>query len=124
LGIANFKSVAAAILGGVLLATGFLLRVWATVYFYRRDMKVIVLHPQQQLITTGPYRYSRNPLYLGGNGFIFCGAALALGSPSGIALTVLAILAAELMIRREENQLAQTFGQQWTDYKSRVRRWI
>jgi protein-S-isoprenylcysteine O-methyltransferase Ste14 len=57
----------------LLLALGFLLRVWATVYFYRHSMRVISLEPQTALITSGPYRFSRNPLYLGGNVFIFFG---------------------------------------------------
>jgi protein-S-isoprenylcysteine O-methyltransferase Ste14 len=49
-----------------------LLRTWAAFHFYVRGMDVIVLHAQKHLITTGPYRFSRNPLYLGGNLFIFC----------------------------------------------------
>jgi protein-S-isoprenylcysteine O-methyltransferase Ste14 len=47
-----------------------------------------------------------------------------LGSPSGIVLTALAIIATNFMIRREEKQLARDFGQQWIDYKNKVRRWI
>jgi len=67
----EFKSPLAVGAGLLLLAIGFLLRVWATYLFYERDMKVISLVPQKRLITTGPYRFSRNPLYLGGNVFIF-----------------------------------------------------
>ncbi len=110
--------------GAILLAAGFTLRVWATFDFYQRKMKVIVLQPQTSLITTGPYRYSRNPLYLGGNVFIFGGAVLMLGSTCGLILTVVNILAVDFMIRREEKQLEKIFGQEFIDYKSRVRRWI
>jgi Phospholipid methyltransferase len=56
------------------IAIGFLLRVWATFHFYEQHMKVISLVPQKKLITSGPYRFSRNPLYLGGNVFIFFAA--------------------------------------------------
>src|SRR5262245_50583036 len=60
----------------LLLALGFLVRVWATVHFYVHRMRVISLEPQGTLITSGPYRFSRNPLYLGGNVGIFFGGAL------------------------------------------------
>lgn len=119
-----FSSPTASIVGWILIAIGFSLRVWATYYFYEQHMKVIVLRPQQKLFTSGPYAFSRNPLYLGGNVFIFFGAVFVLGSPSGIILTILGIFATDIMIRREEKQLAQSFGKDWLDYKARVRRWI
>jgi protein-S-isoprenylcysteine O-methyltransferase Ste14 len=87
-------------------------------------MKVISLSPQQTLITTGPYRFSRNPLFLGGNVFIFFGASMMLGSPSALLITALHIPVVDLLIRREEKQLEQTFGEEWRRYKERVRRWL
>jgi protein-S-isoprenylcysteine O-methyltransferase Ste14 len=123
-GIAAFHAIPITVLGCLLLTVGFLLRVWATFHFYERRMRVIFLEPQNSLITTGPYRFSRNPLYLGGNLFIFLGAVLVLGSPSGIVLTALNLLLVDLMIRREERQLAQKFGDEWVGYKNRVRRWL
>jgi protein-S-isoprenylcysteine O-methyltransferase Ste14 len=78
LGWPAFKSFPVAATGCALIIVGFLLWVWATFLFYERRMKVISLAPQKRLITTGPYRFSRNPLYLGGNGLIFGGAALFL----------------------------------------------
>jgi protein-S-isoprenylcysteine O-methyltransferase Ste14 len=122
--IPRFGSLFINILAVALLIIGFIIRVWATLYFYEQGMAVIRLEPQKKLLTGGPYSFSRNPLYLGGNVFIFLGAVLYLGSPSGIVLTAVAIAATDLMIRREERQLARKFGQQWISYKSRVRRWI
>ena len=107
-----------------LLIIGFIIRVWAALYLYEQGMAVIRLQPQEKLFTAVPYNFSRNPLYLGGNVFIFLGAVLFLGSPSGVALTAIAIAATDLMIRREEKQLAREFGQEWISYKARVRRWI
>jgi protein-S-isoprenylcysteine O-methyltransferase Ste14 len=124
LGIAEFASVSAMIAAFALIALGFLTRVWATFFFYERQMKVIKLAPQRTLITAGPYRFSRNPLYLGGNFFIFLGAVLFLGSPSGIVLTAINLVAVDFMIRREERQLARDFGEQWLSYKKNVRRWL
>jgi protein-S-isoprenylcysteine O-methyltransferase Ste14 len=119
-----FKSLLATGAAWMLLAAGFLLRVWATYLFYERRMKVISLLPQNSLITTGPYRFSRNPLYLGGNVFIFFGAALFLGSPAGLMITALHLPLADRLIRREEKQLEREFGEEWIRYKNQVRRWI
>ncbi len=124
LGLRQFKSLLATTAALLLLAAGFLLRVWATYLFYERRMKVISLVPQNRLVTTGPYRFSRNPLYLGGNVFIFLGASLFLGSPMGIVLTALNVPIVNAMIRREERQLELDFGEGWLRYKQQVRRWI
>ena len=110
--------------GWLLLAVGFLLRVWATFYFYRHNMHVSSLQPQSALITSGPYRFSRNPLYLGGNVFIFFGAALILGSPTALFATAIHLPLMDRFIRREEEQLERRFGQEWQSYEKRVRRWL
>ena len=124
LGITRFHSLVAAISGWILLAGGFLLRVWAAFHFYQHQMKVISLSPQQTLITSGPFRFSRNPLYLGGNVFTFLGASLLLGSPSALVLTAIQIPLVSIMIRREEKQLEKNFGEPWIRYKQRVPRWL
>jgi protein-S-isoprenylcysteine O-methyltransferase Ste14 len=103
---------------------GFLLRVWATFHFYEHRMRVISLEPQAALITSGPYRFSRNPLYLGGNVFIFFGAALLFGSPAALILAALHLPLMDRFIRREEAQLEQKFGADWLRYKAHVRRWL
>jgi protein-S-isoprenylcysteine O-methyltransferase Ste14 len=123
-GIREFRSVLTAVFGFLFLLVGFLLRVWATYYFYQERMKVISLSPQRTLIISGPYRFSRNPLYLGGNVFIFLGAALLLGSPAAILITLIHLPLVDLFIRREERQLARDFGEEWLEYCNRVRRWL
>ena len=124
LGVSSFVSRLAGMPGLLLLAIGFLVRVWATVYFYANRMRVISLEPQRTLITSGPFRFSRNPLYLGGNVFIFFGAALLFGSPTALVATALHIPLVDLFIRREEAQLEREFGEEWRSYKKRVRRWL
>jgi len=74
--IRELSSTLLTVFGVLLISLGFLVRVWAAVHFYAHKMRVISLEPQGSLVTTGPYRYSRNPLYLGGNVFCFFGAAL------------------------------------------------
>ncbi|MBX4189604.1 phosphatidylethanolamine N-methyltransferase family protein, partial [Candidatus Parcubacteria bacterium] len=100
LDIHRFRSPLALTLGILLILIGFLIRVWATYYFYKEKMRVIVLKPQNTLITGGPFRYTRNPLYLGGNVFVFFGASLLLGSPSALALALLQLALVDFMIRR------------------------
>ncbi len=87
-------------------------------------MKVISLKPQKKLLTKGPYSFSRNPLYLGGNIFIFYGASFVLGSPFALVITTLGIFLTDHMIKREEGQLEKKFGKEWTSYAKKVRRWI
>src|SRR5262245_66465134 len=96
--------------GSSLLALGFLLRLWATVYFYRHGMRVISLEPQTALITSGPYRFSRNPLYLGGNVFIFFGAALLLLSPTALISTGIDLPRLYRLTRRGQRPLERRSG--------------
>lgn len=124
LGIGEFHDMTAGAAGTLLLAIGFLVRAWATFHFYRHRMRVISLTPQMALITSGPYRFSRNPLYLGGNVFIFFGAALLFGSPAALVLTALHLPLMDRFVRREETQLERTFGADWLRYKAQVRRWL
>ena len=124
LGFGNFRSLFWTVGACLFLAVGFFLRLWATFYFYEHRMKVISLVPQTALITSGPYRYSRNPLYLGGNVFIFFGAALWFGSPTALLVIALHLPFVDLFIRREERQLEAQFGEAWVAYKNRTRRWI
>ena len=124
LGLARFSSAWATLGGAFLLVAGFLLRVWATYHFYKRRMRVISLEPQGALVTSGPFRFTRNPLYLGGNVFAFFGAGLILGSPTMLVATALHLPLMDRMVRREEKQLSQTFGDEWARYAARVRRWL
>ena len=124
LGMRGFHALAATAAGWLLVVLGFALRVWAAFLFYEHRMRVISLVPQGALLTTGPYRFSRNPLYLGGNVFVFFGAGLLVGSPSAIILTACHLPLVDLFIRREERQLHETFGAEWLRYRRRVRRWL
>ena len=80
--------------------------------------------PVSAIITSGPYRFSRNPIYLG---FVctLIGLPLALGNYWGAALSpLLVILMAQLVIKHEEAYLEEKFQEVYTSYKSRVRRWL
>lgn len=76
------------------------------------------------LVTTGVYRLSRNPLYVGFAG-LHLGLGLALGSVWALAALPVAVLAVTWgAILPEEAYLAQRFGAEYADYRNKVRRWL
>ena len=76
------------------------------------------------VVTSGPYRFSRNPIYLG---FVctLIGLPLALGNYWGAVLSpLLMVLLYRLVIKHEEAYLEEKFKDVYASYKSRVRRWL
>jgi len=76
------------------------------------------------LVTDGPYRISRNPVYLGG--VVVClGLAILLGSLIAFAVPVaLFCILNALYVPHEETTLRTKFGGLYLDYKRKVRRWL
>ncbi len=109
--------------GVILLILGVGLRLWATWLFYKNRLKVISGKPQPTLVTSGPYQFSRNPLYLG-IVFILFGAALLLGSFSAMLFSLAVFGLLNWWVRIEEKQLAAAFGKNYARYKKQVRRWM
>jgi len=79
--------------------------------------------PPERLVTGGPYRWLRNPMYAG-HLLYLGGVALALGS--WIAAVVFAVHLAwfDRRVREDEARLAALFGEPYREYCRRVRRWI
>ena len=79
-------------------------------------------NPPLHLVTTGPYAWTRNPMYLG-HLIFFAGLALLL---SGLAWVVFAAHALwfDRRVREDEASLAAQFGEPYRDYLRRVKRWI
>ena len=76
------------------------------------------------LAVTGPFKVSRNPMYLGMLGALM-GLALVLGTASPVVVVpVFAWLIATRFIVAEERALEARFGAQYAEYKRRVRRWL
>ena len=77
-----------------------------------------------EIVTSGPYRFSRNPIYLG----LVClliGFLFIFRSYWGLILSpVLIVSLYQLVIKHEEVYLEKKFGDVYTSYKSRVRRWL
>ena len=80
--------------------------------------------PTSALVKQGPYRYSRNPIYLGFL-LLMIGLPLTFGFYWGAILSpVLVDAYNRLIIEREEAYLERKFGQEYIEYKSKVRRWL
>jgi len=80
--------------------------------------------PTAVLLTNGPFRLSRNPMYLG-MVVQYVGLALLFNSLWAIVLLPLALVVVHfIVIKREERYLEQKFGEEYRAYKARVRRWI
>jgi protein-S-isoprenylcysteine O-methyltransferase Ste14 len=80
--------------------------------------------PTRELVTTGIFAVSRNPLYFGGT-CVLAGIALALDLPWALALLLPAIVACHfLLITPEESYLAARFSQEYAGYAAIVHRWL
>jgi protein-S-isoprenylcysteine O-methyltransferase Ste14 len=107
-----------------LAALGFVLGVLAVIEFRRARTTSDPKKPTQRIITTGIYRYTRNPIYLG---FVLMliGLPLNMGIYWGFILVwPLITFMNNMVIKHEEAYLEKNFKEQYTDYKSHVKRWL
>ena len=80
--------------------------------------------PPREFVASGPYRYVRNPMYVGA-AMVILGCGLVLSSPSVVVLGLAFILIMHLfVVLYEEPALAHRFGATYRSYRSSVRRWL
>jgi protein-S-isoprenylcysteine O-methyltransferase Ste14 len=111
--------------GLIAVAIGLGLYAWCLVFHYKsyRESVRIGFSPPH-LVDSGPYRVSRNPMYVSGL-FVWFGWAVFYGSPAVFAaLVLLWIVFAFRVIPHEERLLKELFGNDYLEYKRSVRRWI
>lgn len=78
----------------------------------------------REFVAVGPYRYVRNPMYVGAAAVIL-GAGLMLRSPSAIAVALFfVVLAHVFVLLYEEPTLEERFGKSYSRYKASVNRWL
>ncbi len=81
-------------------------------------------HPATTIVTEGPFRFTRNPLYLGMT-LLYLGIMFLVNSLwLLLILPFILVLMTVGVITREEHYLERKFGSQYFDYKQRVRRWL
>jgi protein-S-isoprenylcysteine O-methyltransferase Ste14 len=110
--------------GFILTVIGFLCGL-AAFFEFRRAQTTLDPHGSvKQIVTSGIYRFTRNPIYLGFF-LVIIGLPLDYGNYWGILLAPLFTLTLNrLVIEKEEAYLEKKFGEEYTNYKSRVRRWL
>jgi len=110
--------------GTAVIALGLVLGFAAVRQFRRHKTPFKTHEPSTALITAGPYRYSRNPIYLALS-LLYAGIGIAADSPWVLALLVpLLVVLHYGVIAREERYLERKFADAYRRYKSTTRRWL
>jgi protein-S-isoprenylcysteine O-methyltransferase Ste14 len=121
---ASLPSSLALPLGIVLLGAGLALAGWFVAALRRGGTAVDPYRPTTAIVTSGPYRVSRNPGYLGMT-LAYAGIAVISGALWALApLLVVLALVDRGVIAREERYLERKFGSEYRRYKAQTRRWI
>jgi protein-S-isoprenylcysteine O-methyltransferase Ste14 len=101
-----------------------ILTVWSIGLFHRARTSFLPIKPTTTLVVYGPYKFTRNPMYLG-LACLYLGLALWLGIFWALILLPAVIaLVQHYVIAREEQYLERKFGKEYLRYKAGVRRWI
>jgi protein-S-isoprenylcysteine O-methyltransferase Ste14 len=109
-------------LGGALLAFGLFLAIWGHRVMERAGTNVNPTLPATALVATGPFRYSRNPLYVALTLVYVALALLANALCVLVWIVPVLVLMHYGVVRREEQYLEAKFGDAYREYRSRVRR--
>lgn len=92
--------------------------------FWRKETRAEPWAPASALVTTGIYRRTRNPMYLG-MAAVSAGVALLFQSPTaGAFLLGVIVIMDRIVIPREEAYLTRRFGPDYEAFRARVRRWF
>ena len=111
-------------LGAALVVAGLALAASGVRLFARRGTGIVPFTPATALVTSGPYRFTRNPMYLG-MVLALAGVAIMFGTLTPwLAIPPFAWWINRRFIRQEEAMLEERFGADYVQFKQRVRRWI
>lgn len=109
-----------------ILALGVLIGLVGVLQFARNSTSVDPHHPEKAsvLVTSGVYRFSRNPMYLAML-LILLGGFIKFGEPTGLVIPIFYLwYMNRFQIQSEEEMMEEKFGEEFREYKKSVRRWI
>ena len=111
--------------GVVLIVAGIALSAWGRLTFKRHNAEIYPWSAaHSKIVANGPFRFTRNPMYLG---FLVLGVGAALLAGTWLMWlvpVVVFVLDNFVIIPFEEQSMERTFGDSYREYKGRVRRWI
>ena len=114
----------APVFGALLLTIGLFVTGWGIVTFRRAGTAIIPHHSASRLVVSGPYRFTRNPMYTGLTiAYIGVGSLLASAWPL-LLLPIVLFIVFRFVIQREERYLTDAFGAEYAEWCARVRRWL
>ena len=111
-------------LGAIVFVLALALFAWAIVTITRAGSNVPTNRPTTTIVESGPYRFTRNPIYLG-MFLSLIGLAIAFDNLWLLMMLVpFALIIRYGVVAREEAYLERKFGDVYRGYRSRVRRWL
>ena len=111
-------------LGIALVVCGFALAIWAVRTFRLSGTTPNPTQPTTALAFAGPYRFTRNPMYLG-LGAMSAGIAVWANAVWPLVFVPVVLLVVQrIVIAPEERYLERKFGQEYVTFKTQVRRWL
>jgi len=111
------------LIGILFIVIGIILNLWSTNLFKKNDT-THQFKKSTALVIEGPYKYTRNPMYLGMTLILF-GISLCCGNMVSLIFPVIFFIIINIMfIPYEENKMKDTFGEAYINYKKQVRRWL
>lgn len=112
------------VIGGAVIVIAIVNDIWCAWTLARHNTTVMPHRPVSYLVTHGPYRFTRNPIYVS-HVAATIGIGLLLRSPWILLLTPLLVVGlTQLAILPEERHLARKFGAGFANYAARTRRWL
>ncbi|MGB6906120.1 MAG: isoprenylcysteine carboxylmethyltransferase family protein [Methyloceanibacter sp.] len=121
LGAANGRALA---VGGSLALAGLALGVLSIREFRRASTSVVPGEPSTTLLETGPYRFTRNPIYIG-LVILYFALAIVLTSAWMLVLLIPVLIVLQRgVVEREEAYLKTKFGDAYRQYQARMPRWL
>ena len=112
------------VIGALVIVTGLLLSSLGIRHFRRHQTTVEPFGTPTALVATGPYRFTRNPMYLGIVTTLLGIALVVATVPFLLAPLAFFVIINATQIPREEAKLTALFGDEYTNYRRRVRRWL